>query len=122
MPPASLTCLPHRFQRRLPRAIPIGIRMKEWVHQWLQFQLHHHLRSDPKRSVCPVSFLHHSPSVSSPCAPVAESNCPMTSDSRSYRDFSSISSQSLQSTVRRPLPLLYSLLLAYTLPRPPTSK
>jgi hypothetical protein len=49
MPPASLACLPHRFQRRLPGAIPIGIRMKEWFQQWLEFQFYHHLR-DPIRN------------------------------------------------------------------------
>jgi len=44
--PASLPSLPHRFQCRLPRAIPIGIRMEERVHRRFQSRLHHHL-GDP---------------------------------------------------------------------------
>src|SRR5438445_5571264 len=73
----------------------------------------------PKQLGCPVSFPHHLLSVSSPSALVAVSNCPMTSDSRSCRGSSSTSFQNPRSIVHRPLPLPCSLLLAYTLPRPP---
>src|ERR1035438_4173710 len=79
-------------------------------------------RSDPTRSVCPASFPHRSPSVFSPCAPAVEGNCPTTSDSRSCTGSLSGSLRNPQSTARRPLPLLDSLSLAYTLPRPPAWK
>src|SRR5215471_10377693 len=72
--------------------------------------------------VCPVFFLPRSSSVSSPFAPVVESSCPMTSDSRSCKDSSSVSSQNPRSTAHRPLLLLYLLSPAYTLPRPPSLK
>ena len=73
-------------------------------------------------SVYPVSSPHHLLSVSSPSAPAAESNCPTTSDSRSCISSLSGPFRNPQPTARRPLPLLYLLLLACTLPRPPTSK
>src|SRR6266700_477311 len=43
--PASLPRLPHCFQRRLPRSIPIGIRMEQRVRRRLQSRLHHLLRN-----------------------------------------------------------------------------
>src|ERR1019366_7302801 len=79
-------------------------------------------RSDPTRSVCPVSFPHRLLSGSSPSAPAAENNCPTTSDSRPCTGFLSGSSQNPQSSARQPLPLPGSLLLVGTPPRPPTWK
>lgn len=73
-------------------------------------------------SVYPTFFPRHLPLVFSPCAPAAESSCPTTFDSRSYRGFVSASSQSRLSIGRRPLLLLYSLLLVDMLPRPPAWK
>jgi hypothetical protein len=73
-------------------------------------------------SVFPASFLHRLLSVSSPFARVVESNCPTTSDSKSCRGLASASFQNQRSIARRPLLLLYSPLLAYTLPRPPAWK
>src|ERR1035438_7465313 len=70
---------------------------------------------------CPTSFPHRFSLVSSPSAPVVESSCPMTSDSRSCKDSSSASFQNLQSTDHRPLRLLCSLSPACTLPRPLSS-
>jgi site-specific DNA recombinase len=46
--PASLPRLPHCIQGRLPRSIPVGIRMEQRVHRRLQSRLHHLLR-DPIR-------------------------------------------------------------------------
>src|ERR1035437_6515616 len=40
--------LPHCIQRRLPRSIPVGIRMEQRVHRRLQSRLHH-LLCDPIR-------------------------------------------------------------------------
>src|SRR5258706_2938970 len=71
---------------------------------------------------CPASFPHRSPSASSPYAPAVESSCPTTSDSRSCTGSLSGSFRNPQSTARQPLPLLGSLLLVYTPPRPPTSQ
>src|ERR1019366_8231018 len=79
-------------------------------------------RSDPTRSVCPASVPHRSPSVFSPSAPAVEGNCPTTSDSRSCTGSLSGPFRNPQSTAHRPLPLLDSLSLAYTLPRPPAWK
>src|SRR5438045_5837086 len=73
-------------------------------------------------SVRPAFFPHHWPSVFSPSARATESNCPTTSYSRSYRDSLSGLAQTLPSFAHRPRPLLYLLLLACTLPRPPISK
>src|SRR5271166_5782908 len=71
---------------------------------------------------CPTFFPHRFSLVSSPSAPVVESSCPMTSDSRSCKDSSSASFQNLRSTDHRPLLLPYLLSPACTLPRPPSSK
>src|SRR5271157_3408868 len=70
---------------------------------------------------CPAFFPHRFSLVSSPSAPVVESSCPMTSDSRSCKGSSSLSFQNLRSTDHRPLLLLYSLSPAGMLPRPPSS-
>src|SRR5450759_1426748 len=43
--PASLPRLPDCVQGRLPRSIPVGIRMEQRVHRRLQSRLHHHLRN-----------------------------------------------------------------------------
>jgi hypothetical protein len=48
--PASLPCLPHCVQCRLPRSIPVGIRMEQRVHRRLQSRLHHHLRNPIRHS------------------------------------------------------------------------
>src|SRR5258705_13976462 len=76
------------------------------------------VQSDPIRLGCPAFSLLRLLLVSSPCAPVVESSCPMSFDSRFCRGSFSTSFQSRLSILRLPLPLLYSLLLAYTLPRP----
>src|SRR5262245_7349046 len=66
-------------------------------------------RFDPLPSESPAFFPLHWPSVSLPCAPAAESNCPTTSDSRACRDCLSDFSQTPQSTVHRFLLLPYLL-------------
>src|SRR5271156_5762 len=79
-------------------------------------------RFGPLPSGYPAFFPHRLLLVSSPSAREVESSCPMTSDSRFCRDSSSISFQNPGSIAHRPLLLLCSLSLAYTLPRPPFSK
>ena len=59
------------------------------------------MRFDPKQSVSPAVFRHHRFSVSSPFARVAESSCPMTSDSRFDTDSSSVSDQIPESSAHR---------------------
>src|ERR1700693_652163 len=71
---------------------------------------------------CPTFFPHRFSLVSSRSVPVADSRCPMTYDSRSCKDSSSVSFPNLRSTDHRPLLLPYSPSPARTLSRPPSSK
>src|SRR5258708_12956702 len=41
--PASLPCLARRLQRRFPRAVPVGVRMEQWVHFRFHSPFHYHL-------------------------------------------------------------------------------
>src|ERR1700751_719608 len=79
-------------------------------------------RSDPLRLVYPTFFPRPLLSVFSPSALAAESSCPTTSDSRSCTGSLSGPFRNPQSTARRPLPLLGSLLLVHMLPRLPSWK
>src|SRR5580700_9932410 len=77
---------------------------------------------DPTRSVSPAVFPRRLLSVSSPSAPVVESSCPMTCDSRPCRGSTSASSQSLRSSVRRFLRLPCCSSPSCRLPGLPTAK
>src|SRR5215469_5546322 len=120
--PASLPCLPHCIQCRLPRSIPVGIRMEQRVHRRLQSRLHHHLRNPIRHSrYTQLSF----PTVGFRYFHRPHRRWKVTARRHSIPDLVQVlssSPRSPQSTAHRPLPLLGSLSLAYTLPRPPAWK